>query len=427
MDNQDELEKLSSIKPLLKDVLEDIHLSLDVLESYLLENIKTIEAVKEKKEDCQLIIEIGRILREFPRKVVENQDSSPKVLARRNSRNQSRTNVPTAISPFLQKIDLAFDAVRSKLEVVSDFVDQTQSLSFGLTLALVLKDIKMILAKEEMIEEELPRRQSFAKGQSIEALNKLTNSPILGRHKPNPDLMSSSPTTSSPGTPPMLRSSSGSSLNSDQNMEEDPASQVKTQEEAIQQMAKALIAEKKRSLKKIRPRSNTSALDTRKPLSEVVESMLGNDTHLSNVLKDPLGAKQFRAFLKKERSEEHIDFLEAVAKWKQTANPNDKKKATEIYDNYIKDGCAKEVNISAKFKRDIESDVSKDQIKLEVFDKAESSVLMMLEEDSFKRFLKSDEFKHYVKASGYKKISGKKPVKGGALDDLLIVLEQTKM
>lgn len=311
----------------------------------------------------------------------------------------------------------------------------------------------MVIAKEEMIEEELPRRQSFAKGGGIEALQKLTSTPPaspsvqrkmgtpdqLQPNSPNSSSNNSSPLSSSPAVsiPVQLlrQGSSGSNLSNTPPspgleegrfvVDEDSSAQVKTPEEAIQQMAKALVAERKRSLKRIRPRSST--VDVRKPLSETLGDMLGNDTNLSAFLRDPTGTKFFRAFLKHERSDENLDFLEAVAKWP----PGDKKKATDIYESYVKDGCAREVNLSSKYKKELEQDIVQNTaqvLKPDVFVKAEFSVMTTLQEDSFKRFLKSDEFKQYTKSQGYKKISGKKAVKGGgALDDILIALENSKI
>jgi len=246
--------------------------------------------------------------------------------------------------------------------------------------------------------------------------------------------LSSSPAVSIP-VQLMRQGSSGSNLGSTPPspgleesrfvVEEDSSAQVKTPEEAIQQMAKALVAERKRSLKRIRPRSST--VDIRKPLSETLGDMLGNDTNLSVFLRDANGAKFFRAFLKRERSDEHLDFLESVSKWP----PGDKKKAIEIYESFVKDGSAREVNLSSKFKKELENEIvltNNAQVKFDVFVKAESSVMTTLQEDSFKRFLKSDEFKQYTKSQGYKKITGKKAVKGGgALDDILIALENSKI
>lgn len=49
MAEESDIEKLASIKPLLRDVLDDILLALDLLESFLNENLKKVEGKKKKK------------------------------------------------------------------------------------------------------------------------------------------------------------------------------------------------------------------------------------------------------------------------------------------------------------------------------------------------------------------------------------------
>ena len=107
MGDEGDSEKLANtIKPLLKDVLDDLFLSLQLLENYLRENLKKPEDVREKKEECQIVVDIGRILREFPRK--------PNMQKRKE---MPHADASPLIVPFLEKLDHAFDRVTSKLKV----------------------------------------------------------------------------------------------------------------------------------------------------------------------------------------------------------------------------------------------------------------------------------------------------------------------
>jgi len=109
---------------------------------------------------------------------------------------------------------------------------------------------------------------------------------------------------------------------------------------------------------------------------------------LEVVLRDQKSHEAFKHFLKKEFSDENIDFWSEVEGYRTLkCNEKRQRKGNEIYNMYIRADAPNEVNVSYSTKMEIlkifeDNDPS-------IFDKAQNQVLFLMESDSFKRFVKS--------------------------------------
>jgi regulator of G-protein signaling len=105
---------------------------------------------------------------------------------------------------------------------------------------------------------------------------------------------------------------------------------------------------------------------------------------LAATLGDPEALRYFRLFLMKEMNIENLTFYEEASKFIS----NIRNSSDHIYHKYIKDGAAKQVNISASQRLAIES-----KIKVPgayTFLDAEKEIWLVMRKDPYPRFVKSD-------------------------------------
>jgi len=109
---------------------------------------------------------------------------------------------------------------------------------------------------------------------------------------------------------------------------------------------------------------------------------------LEVVLQDQKSHEAFKHFLKKEFSDENIDFWSEVEGYRTLkCNEKRQRKGNEIYNMYIRADAPNEVNVSYSTKKEILKFIEDNDPS--IFDKAQNQVLFLMESDSFKRFVKS--------------------------------------
>jgi len=362
------------------------------MERELIECVATVEDVVNKREICKTIISLGRLLRDFPKK--------------QKYEKREFTNVHDArVLDFLDKMDKAIFTVRSKFTVIKSFVENTKSLTNVLTLALVLRDAKKIMLREEL-DDDFKRPVS-----GIAAVNQENSKE---ERKPSPSI-TESPVSDSPlanmamrlSTPPVKdRPRSPSS--------EDPSDDPSVPPEKVEERVNAALKNKKGTLrgKTLRPdevpaQPSTTEAKPSPNLGDAVQSILSvQEDSLQLVLKDPNGIKVFRSYLKKEFAEDNLTFWDEVGKFRQlrTADKNFKKRSDEMYNMFIKDGAEMEVNLPHAIRRDVIAAFSKGEVTNTTFDYAQKSIFHLMENDSFRRFVKSEDYKQFNKSKGYQKV-----------------------
>ncbi|XP_002122539.2 uncharacterized protein LOC100176924 [Ciona intestinalis] len=92
----------------------------------------------------------------------------------------------------------------------------------------------------------------------------------------------------------------------------------------------------------------------------------------------------FRQFLKKEYSEENLDFWLEIEDYRKVKSNKLLKAATIIYENYIVVGSPREINIDAGTRTAIVTNMKDPDAT--TFDLAQARVFLLMERDSFRRF-----------------------------------------
>uniref|UniRef100_F7ARA7 RGS domain-containing protein n=1 Tax=Ciona intestinalis TaxID=7719 RepID=F7ARA7_CIOIN len=92
----------------------------------------------------------------------------------------------------------------------------------------------------------------------------------------------------------------------------------------------------------------------------------------------------FRQFLKKEYSEENLDFWLEIEEYRKVKSNKLLKAATIIYENYIVVGSPREINIDAGTRTAIVTSMKDPDVT--TFDLAQARVFLLMERDSFRRF-----------------------------------------
>nr|XP_002121879.1 regulator of G-protein signaling 16-like [Ciona intestinalis] len=93
----------------------------------------------------------------------------------------------------------------------------------------------------------------------------------------------------------------------------------------------------------------------------------------------------FREFLKKEFSEENLDFWLEIESFRKQKSSKQRKLAENLYKTFIAVGALREINIDA-----VTRDITKsnmEQLDSSAFDLAQAWVFLLMERDSFKRFI----------------------------------------
>jgi regulator of G-protein signaling 3/regulator of G-protein signaling len=113
---------------------------------------------------------------------------------------------------------------------------------------------------------------------------------------------------------------------------------------------------------------------------------------LTKVLQNPIALRYFRAFLVKEFSEENLDFVLEVQKFRTLTDPSQiSLQAKQIYHKYMTNSESDSaLNVSGLVLKEIE-------LKLPVaentiFEPAYQQIFLLMENDSFKRFLEGPMF-----------------------------------
>ncbi|KAL4231489.1 termination of G-protein coupled receptor signaling pathway [Mactra antiquata] len=113
------------------------------------------------------------------------------------------------------------------------------------------------------------------------------------------------------------------------------------------------------------------------------------------LLNDTIGIVVFTDFLKKEFSEENIEFWKTCEDYKTIMNSNFRKsKAQEIYDKYISVRASDAVNVDSVARKEVESQL--DNPTVQIFDGAQHQIFQLMKQDKYSRFLKSDLYKSYM-------------------------------
>uniref|UniRef100_UPI00398EBB6A regulator of G-protein signaling 21-like n=1 Tax=Pristiophorus japonicus TaxID=55135 RepID=UPI00398EBB6A len=130
-----------------------------------------------------------------------------------------------------------------------------------------------------------------------------------------------------------------------------------------------------------------------KPTPE--EAMLWSD-NVDNLLSHKAGQAAFRSFLRKEFSEENIDFWLACEAYKKIKSPTKlASKAKKIYSRFIKVESPKEINIDFTTRENIIKNIGEPTHSS--FDPAQKIIYCLMAKDCYPRFLRSDGYLELVK------------------------------
>jgi hypothetical protein len=128
--------------------------------------------------------------------------------------------------------------------------------------------------------------------------------------------------------------------------------------------------------------------------SKSTEDFQSDDITLSSCLKNPYQRKYFKLFLKKERADENVIFIEEVEKMKSLSSMELRiKKAYEITATFMDRCSGMEINISEQLIRDVINHINLGEkyrsLPIDVFDIVVEDIKLILQ-DPWKRFMDSD-------------------------------------
>ncbi|XP_067893829.1 regulator of G-protein signaling 21-like [Heterodontus francisci] len=116
---------------------------------------------------------------------------------------------------------------------------------------------------------------------------------------------------------------------------------------------------------------------------------------VDNLLSHKAGQAAFRSFLRKEFSEENIDFWLACEAYKKIKSPTKlASEAKKIYSQFIKVEAPKEINIDFTTREDITKNISEPTHSS--FDLAQKVIYSLMAKDCYPRFLRSDSYLELV-------------------------------
>jgi len=105
-------------------------------------------------------------------------------------------------------------------------------------------------------------------------------------------------------------------------------------------------------------------------------------------------------FLLKEMSAENLYFLEAHKGWEESherfSQEDREKMANEIYENYIRIGAPKQVNISDEMRKKIKGRIDAKDYRKKLFFNASSEVMDLMQRDSILRFRKTEQCQKFI-------------------------------
>ncbi|GAB5355994.1 hypothetical protein AAMO2058_000252800 [Amorphochlora amoebiformis] len=140
-------------------------------------------------------------------------------------------------------------------------------------------------------------------------------------------------------------------------------------------------------------------------LAEVELKIAGHRAHMRSVLYHERGVELFREFLESQYAEEHVDFwLQARSFRKRALNCTDEKAlfnmAKPIWDEFIKPGGDRQVNISAEQVEAIEEKMKERSIFPNLFFEAEEEVVGLLYRDKMRHFVSTQYFEQLMESIG---------------------------
>ncbi|XP_046914367.2 regulator of G-protein signaling loco [Dermatophagoides farinae] len=118
--------------------------------------------------------------------------------------------------------------------------------------------------------------------------------------------------------------------------------------------------------------------------------------HLDQLLRYENGRKLFMEFLRKEFSEENLEFWLECQRLKNMIIIDDKSNKTlikEIYSKYISLNGSKTINIDCKTLKTIRMNINNPTIN--IYDQAARHVFELMKNDSYERFLQTSEYRNF--------------------------------
>ncbi|KAK7494735.1 hypothetical protein BaRGS_00014133 [Batillaria attramentaria] len=113
------------------------------------------------------------------------------------------------------------------------------------------------------------------------------------------------------------------------------------------------------------------------------------------LVADPAGLSIFTEFLKKEFSQENIEFWSAVEGYRQISDEDTRRrKAREIFNNHLGSQASDPVNVDSMARQCAEKYL--DNPTPTMFDVAQQQIFHLMRQDSYVRFLKSDLYKGHL-------------------------------
>ena len=106
-------------------------------------------------------------------------------------------------------------------------------------------------------------------------------------------------------------------------------------------------------------------------------------------------AKDFHTFLVAEFSSEHILFFQDVQKFVTSPSKYD---ALKIYDTYVSHDAALCINVSSEARYGTKELIESDEITIDLFDRLEREVLLLMLNDPFPRFKRTHAYKKRIDA-----------------------------
>lgn len=110
-----------------------------------------------------------------------------------------------------------------------------------------------------------------------------------------------------------------------------------------------------------------------------------SDVHLEDVLCHKIGRRLFHNFLKKEFSDENLEFWVECENFKTLSNTKQSKHAAKIYQKYVAENSPMEVNIDGPTRTFLAADVTCPSS--EMFNEAQRQIFKLMQLDSFPRFV----------------------------------------
>ncbi|KAK7508075.1 hypothetical protein BaRGS_00001040 [Batillaria attramentaria] len=114
------------------------------------------------------------------------------------------------------------------------------------------------------------------------------------------------------------------------------------------------------------------------------------------LLKDPMGVREFEAFLKKEYSQENLRFWRACEELKFARLSELPLLIQNTYREFLTAGSAHEVNIDSKTSETVIKNIQSGKPSRFTFDAAQEHIFVLMKKDSYPRFLRSDQYKNLL-------------------------------